>query len=277
MQLDYVWWEKAPAQSNFSYIFNFFDNPRRPDSKLSFRERQLQEEHIAGIEPNLVLQCDYTQNEEIERSIADRMPDVSLTGYINGVLNEHKFTVAPSLTYGKLSEKKIFPEDQPPQDVSREYTRTKGAVDFTYFLETPRLSPFINKVLWSVDYEHSIYDPGNASRGRFSTSITARRPILKQLGFYYETILTKTLIDYGQSPFFFEEYGRLFDSAVLDLYLQLPVLIAGNRFIYDITNWQSYNEIYYVGIKSGSNYATVQYNRRFESWEFAFMRKEAAF
>jgi hypothetical protein len=277
LQLDYVWWEKAAAQSSYSYIFHYFDNPRRPDNKLSFRQRQKQEEKIARIDPNVVLQCDYTQNEEIQRSIVDRYPDVSLTGYIYGLINDHKYTLTPTFYYGTLKEKRIFPEDQAPQDVDREYNRTKGEVNFTYFLETPRLRPFINKVLWGIDYEHSIYDPGNASRGRLSSSITARRPILKQLGFYYETILTKTLVDYGQSPFFFEEYGRLFDSAILDLYLQLPVLIAGNQFIYDLTNWQSYNEIYYVGIKAGNNYATIQYNRRFESWEFAFMRKEAAF
>jgi hypothetical protein len=258
LELKLLEWEKAPTQANVSYEFHIFDNPRKPDQELSFQEQQKLEDKIARIEPQLIFRSDYTRNEEILRSVVDRYPDVSLTGNIKGILNEHTYTLTPSLHYGKIKEKQIFPEDQNPQDVDRDYTRLKGAVNFTYYLETPRLKPFIKRVLWGVDYEHSMYDPGSTNRGRLSSSITARRPILKALGFYYEVVLSKALIDYGQSPFFFEEYGRLMDSATLDLYLQLPIFIVGNQYIYDITNWQSYNEVYYAGVKTGNNYAVIQ-------------------
>jgi len=59
--------------------------------------------------------------------------------------------------------------------------------------------------------------------------------------------------------------------------LQADPFVAGNQVTYDLTNLAPYNEIYYAGVKSGSNYATIQYNRRMESWEFAFMSKGAAF
>ena len=277
MQLKYTFWEKAAAQTKFSYIFNYFDDPRKNNAGLSFRERQQMEEAVAGVPPNIILKGDYSENEEIKRSIVDRRPDLELTGIIYGTISDHQYTLTPSIFYGKIREKKIFPENQLPQDVNRNYGRIKGALDFVYYLETPRLSPFINKVLWSIDYEHSIYDPGDANRGLLTTSMTARRPVSKGLGIYYEAILTKTLLNYGQSPFFFEEYGRLVDSATFDLYLQLDTLIAGNQYIYDITNFQPYNEIYYFGIKAGNNYATLQFDRREESWGFEFSRKESAF
>ncbi len=277
MQLSYLWWEKAAPQSSFSYILNLFDSPKRPKRKISFRKLQMLEEEIATIEPKLEFRADYTKNEEINRSIIDRYPDLSLTGTIRGIINDHKYTLTPTLYYGKIKESRIFPEDQAPQNVNRDYSRMKGELNFTYYLETPRLKPFINRVLWGVDYDHSVYDPGDTSRGRVSSYLTARRPVLKRLGVYYEATLTKTLLDYGQSPFFFEEYGRLMDSATFDLYLQMQAFIAGNQIIYDLTNMQGYNEIYYFGIKAGSNYATIQFDRRQESWQFAFIRKESAF
>jgi hypothetical protein len=270
-------WEKADAQGNFSYEFQIFDNPRKPDAKLTFRQQQEQEKKIAGIPPNLVFRSDYTVNEEIQRSVVERYPDASLTGYLKGILAEHTYTIMPSLHYGKIKEKRIYPEGGTMQDVDRDYTRTRGELNFTYYLETPQLRPFIQKVLLGMDYERSVYDPGSTERSRLSSSLIVRRPILKTLGLYYEATLTKTLMDNGVSPFYFEEYGRLMDSATLDMYLQLAAVIGGNQLVYDLTNWQAYNEIYYLGVKAGNNYATLQYNRRLQSWEFAFMRKEAAF
>jgi opacity protein-like surface antigen len=277
LELGLLAWEKAAAQSNISYELHFFGNPRSPNKKLPFSKLQKQEEDIAAIEPALVFRSDYTANEEIQRSIVDRYPDASLTAYLRGILYDHKYTLTPAIHYGKIREKRIFPEVGAPLDVIREYTRTRGEINFSYYLETPRLKPFINKVLLGLDYEHSMYEPGNTNRGRVEGSLTVRRPIIKALGLYYDATLTKTLIDYNLSPFFFEEYGRLMDSGTLDLYLQADVLIAGNQLIYDFTNWEPYNEIYYLGVKAGSNYATLQWNRRFASWEFAFTHKEAAF
>lgn len=277
MELKVLGWERAPAQANFSYIFHFFDNPRKPDKYLSFEQKQKMEQRVSRIEPNLIFQCDYTYNEEIQRSIVDRYPDAMLMGNIRGILYDHTYTLTPAVHYGRIKEKRIYPENQNPRDVDRDYKRLKGEANFTYYLETPRLSPFINRVFLGIDYEHSEYTPGDANRGRILGSLTVRRPILKMIGLYYELKLNKALLDYGQSPFFFEEYGRLMDSAALDLYLQLQLFIAGNQFIYDITNMQPYNEVYYVGVKAGINYAVIQYNRREQSWEFKFMRKEAAF
>jgi len=277
VELEVLGWEKAPAQAKFSYIFHFFDNPRRPGQELSFRKQQMLEEEIAKIPPRLTFQCDYTANEEIKRSIVDRYPDVSVSVPMRGILYDHTYAFIPSVHYGNIKEKKIYPEDSPPADVDRDYRRMKGDINFTYYVETPYLSPFINKVLLETNYEHSVYEPGSADRGRVEGSVIARRPILKALGLYYELVLTKNVLDYGQSPFFFEEYGRLKDNGTLDLYLQLPFLVAGNQLIYDFEGMQLYNEIYYAGIKSGDNYAVVQYDRRMESWEFAFMRKEPAF
>lgn len=270
-------WQRAPLQANFSYVLHLFDNPRRPEKILTFREQQQLEEEISDLQPRLAFRSDYTVNEEIKRSIVDRYPDVSVTVPMPGRLYDHAYTLTPSIYYGKIKEKKIFPENGNPQDVNRDYNRSKGTLNFTYYLETPHLKPFIKKALLAMDYEHSVYYPGNTDRGRVSGSLTVRRPILSTLGLFYEATLTKLLLDYGQSPFYFEEYGRLKDSGTLDLYLQAPFLIAGNQLIYDFTNWQLFNEIYYLGVKSGSNYAVIQYDRRFQSWKFAFMTKETAF
>ncbi len=277
IELKLLEWEKSPTQANFSYIFHFFDSPRKSGKKLSFKDQQKLEEKISGADPKFIFRCDYTRNEEIQRSIIDRYPDVSATLPMQGILYDHKYTFTPSIYYGKVREKKIYPEDSAPLDVDRDYRRLKGDVNFTYYLETPRLKPFIRKVLMGVDYEHSVYDPGDSNRGRVEGSLTVRRPIFKALGLYYNATLATALLDYGQSPYYFEEYGRLKDSGMLDLYLQLPYLIAGNQVVYDFTQWQPFNEIYYLGVKSGANYAVIKYDRRQESWEFAFMRKEAAF
>lgn len=278
MQLKALGWERSPAQTKFSYIVQLFDNPREEGAKdWTFLKRQRMEEKVALVEPKLILRADYSQNEEIQRSIVDRYPDLSLTGFINGIIYEHKYMLTPAIHFGKIKETRIYPEDQAPQDVNRDYERIRGDLGFNYYLETPHFRPVINRMIWEVDFEHSVYTPGSSSRGRLSTSLTARRPIIKRLGLFFETKLTKMLIDYGQSPFFFEEYGRLMDSITLDLYLQQQALIAGNELIYDITNMEAYNEIFYAGIKAGRNYAVVQFNRRLKSWEFAFMRKESAF
>lgn len=277
MMLDYLWWDKADPQLKYSYIYQLFDDPKGMDRQSSFLKKQKMAEKVAAIEPKLEFRGDYTQNEEVNRSIIDRYPDLSLTGTIRGIINDHKYTLTPTLYYGKIKESRTFPEDQAPQDVNRDYERLRGDLGFNYYLETPHFQPVINRMIWEVDFEHSVYTPGSGSRGRLSTSLTARRPIIKRLGLFFETKLTKMLIDYGQSPFFFEEYGRLMDSITLDLYLQQQAFIAGNELIYDITNMESYNEIFYAGIKAGHNYAVIQFNRRLKSWEFAFMRKESAF
>jgi len=278
MELKMTAWEKADTQTSLAYEYHIFDNPRKPGKKLSFKGQLELEKKIAAITPNYVFHADYKANEEIKRSIVDRYPDLSFTGFYTGIFTDHTYTFTPSLHYGKIKEKRIYPEGTTvPQAVNRDYSRTKGQFNYTYYLSTPRLYPYIRRILLGVDYEHSIYDPGGAERDRFSGSLTVRRPILKDLGLYYELVLTKTLLDSGQSPFFFEEYGRLMDSATLDLYLQMQDFIFGNELIYDITNGQQYNEIYYVGVRAGGNYAVLRYDRRQESWEFAFMGKEAAF
>ncbi len=277
MELKATAWEKADTQTSFAYEYHLFDNPRQAGKKLSFKEQVELEKKIAGISPNYVFHTDYTANEEIKRSVVDRYPDLSLTGYYGGIFNDHTYTFTPSFHYGKIKEKKIYPEGAAPQDVNRDFNRMKGQINYTYYLSTPRLYPYIRRILLGADYEHSVYNPGGAERDRFSGSITVRRPSLKDLGIYYELVLTKTLLDSGQSPFFFEEYGRLMDSATLDLYLQMKDFIFGNEIIYDITNVQQYNETYYVGVRAGGNYAVLRYDRRQESWEFAFMSKAAAF
>jgi hypothetical protein len=278
MQLKVLGWEKSAMQTKFSYVIQLFDNPReKATSDWNFLKRQRMEEKVATVEPKLVLRTDYSQNEEIQRSIVNRTPDISLAGVLRGILYDHKYTLIPAFHYGKLSETRIYPEDQAPQDVNREYDRVKGELGFNYYLETPHFKPVINRLLWEVDFEHSVYDPGNTSVGRLSTAFTARRPIFKKFGLFFETTLTKMLIDYGTSPFYFEQYGRLMDSATFDIYLQRQSLIAGNRLIYDITHMEAYNELFYFGLKTGRNYAIVQFNRRLKSWEFAFMIKESAF
>jgi hypothetical protein len=270
-------WANAPSQWSVSYRLQLFDSPRKP-YQLKFADQDELEKKIAGIGPRLVLNYDYKVNEEINRSIIDRYPDVSAAMPLYGIFQDHQFTLTPTIYYGKIKEKKIFPEDTAPQDTNVDQGRVKTTIDYTYFLETPYASPFINKVLLSLDYEHSEYDPAKTNRGRLDSSVIARRPILQSLGFYYEAKLTKNLLKYGQSPFFFEEYGSLIDSGVLDLYMDANVLVLGDELIYDFTHWQAYNEIYYLGIRSGDRYVAVQYDRRMKSWRFGFMGpKEAAF
>lgn len=277
IELKALKWERSPSQWNVSYRFHLFDNPRKP-YRLRFNDQDKLEKRIAGISPRLIFNYDYTVNEEINRSIIDRYPDVSLGVPIYGIFQDHQYTLTPTIYYGNIKEKKIYPEDTPPQDVAVDQKRLGLTVDCTYYLETPNMRPFINKVLLSLDYEHSEYDPANTNRGRLDTSVIARRPILKALGFYYEAKLTKNLLKYGESPFFFEEYGRLIDSGVLDIYLDANILVLGTEYIYDFTNWQAFNEIYYLGIQSGDRYVAIQYDRRMKSWRFGFMgRKEAAF
>ena len=277
LELKLLGWEKAPTQGNFSYRFHFFDNPRRPGQNLTFRKQQRLEEEIARKDPMAVFGCDYSVNEEINRSIIDRYPDASLSGHISGILYDHIYTIIPSLHYGKIREKKIFPENAAPQEVDRDHERIRGGVNFTYYLETPYISPFIKKTLLALDYEHSEYTAYDNNRGRAEGSLTVRRPIFEPFGLYYEAILTKIVLDYGQSPFFFEEYGRLKDNGVLDLYLLTPFFLAGNQLTYDFENMELYNEIYYLGVKAGANYAAIEFDRRQESWQFSFMRKEEVF
>jgi len=277
LQLGVLSWAKDDMQANAAYELQFFGNPRKPGRKLIFRKQQKLEEEIAEIEPWAVFRSDYAVNEEIQRSIVDLSPDSSLTGYLKGILFGHTYTIVPSLHYGRIKEKRIFPENAAPQDVNRDFTRTRGNLTFTYYLPTPRLKPYVRKVLLGLGYENSIYDPGNINRSRVAGILTVRRPILKALGLYYEAELYKTLVDSGTSPFYFENYGRLMDSGTLDLYLQLAYIIAGNQLVYDFTNMTGYNEIYYFGIKTGSNYATIQYDRRMDSWQVAIMSKESPF
>ncbi len=277
LQLGVLNWAKSDMQANAAYELQFFGNPRKPDQQLPFQKQQLLEEEVAAIEPWAVLHSDYAVNEEIKRSIVDLYPDSSLTIYLKGLLFKHTYTLTPALHYGRIKEKRIYPEGAPMQDVNRDYTRIMTDLNFTYYYPTPRLDPFINKVLLGLGYEHSVYDPGNTSRSRVAAILTVRRPILKNLGLYYEGILTKTLVDSGTSPFYFENYGRLMDSGTLDIYLQLAFLIAGNQLVYDFTNMQGYNEIYYLGVKAGTNYATLQYDRRMDSWQLAIISKETPF
>ena len=185
--------------------------------------------------------------------------------------------ITPIIAYGKIKEKKVYPEDAAPQDVDRTYQRSKVGVNFNYFLETPYVKPYIKKVLWAVDYEHSNYAPANTSRGRLSTSFIVRRPIYEPFGLFYEALLSKIIADYGQSPFYFEEYGRLKDSGNLDVYLRSPLIIAGSQLVYDLATGQLYNEIYYLGVKAMENYVVIKRDRRLQSWEFGFMIKEPAF
>jgi len=115
----------------------------------------------------------------------------------------------------------------------------------------------------SVPYSIRLWDP---------TAFTYRTDAEKYaLGLYYGATLTKVLLDYGVSPFYFEEYGRLKDSAVIDLYHQSRYFIAGNEVTYDFTAWAPYNEVYYLGLRLNGNYAVLRFDRRQETWEFAFM------
>jgi hypothetical protein len=276
-ELKFLGWQKSQPQADLAYAFQLFDNPRKSGQKLTFKEQQELEERIAGIEPKLTLGGDYSINEEIKRSVIDRYPDLTLIARTRGILYDHIYTIMPSISYGKIKEKKIFPEDAAAQEVDRNYERTKAGINFSYFLETPYMKPYISKAFWAVDYERSDYRPGGINRERISTSFTVRRPVFVPLGLFYEAALTKTLLDHGQSPFYFEEYGRLKDNGALDLYLQSEYLIAGNQLMYDFTVGQPYNEIYYLGVKAMDSYAVIKYDRRMQSWEFSFMTKEPAF
>ncbi|MFH1683450.1 MAG: hypothetical protein ABIA67_01060, partial [Candidatus Margulisiibacteriota bacterium] len=278
LELKYLAWEKAEPRTGLSYTIQLFAVPRDKTNKLSFNEQWELEEKISTIEAEVSFTADYCLNQEINRSIIDRYPDLSVLIRMHGFLYDHAYAIAPSASYGKIKEKKIYPENAPAQAVNRAYDRTKMGVNFSYFLETPFVRPYVQKALWDIDYQHSDYLPGNTNRGRVSSSIKVRRPILLPVGLFYEAVLTKGLLDYGQSPFSFEEYGLLRDSASFDLYLQTDYILAGNQLIHDFSIGQLYNEIYYFGIKAlDSSYAVIKFDRRQESWEFAFMVKEAAF
>ena len=272
VELKVLGWERDPAQASAAYEFQLFGNPRRPGQKLTFKEEHELETRIAGIIPWVIFHADYTANEQVKRSVIDRYPDLSLTGKMNGLLYDHTYTFSPSIHQGRIKEKRIFLEGAAaPQDVNRDYERVKGNLNFSYYLETPMMRPFVKKMLMELNYEHSEYTPGSSTRGRVAGAFTVRRPIWEFLGLYYGATLTKILLDYGVSPFYFEEYGRLKDSGVLDLYLQTDLFIAGNEVTYDFTAWAPYNEIYYLGLRLNGNYAVLRFDRRQETWEFAFM------
>ncbi|MBN2057282.1 MAG: hypothetical protein JW782_00600 [Candidatus Saganbacteria bacterium] len=270
-------WEKGRVKLRTSGIIQVFDEPKRLRGMTFWQQHELEQE-TAGIEPKLSLLGDVTINEEIERSIIDRTPDLCFSGTLHGILYNHQYTITPKLEAGHIKEKRIYPESAPAQDVDREYERTRGSVNFTYFLETPQLRLYnIQKALLEVDYEHAVYLPGSQDRGLMETSLTVRRPIFIPVGLFYEASLTKNLLKYGQSPFFFEEYGRLMDSGAVDLYIKNPFMMTGAQYIYDFSRGEPYNEIYYFGLRASDNYFTFQYNRRMGSWELAFTNKEDAF
>ncbi|MBU0671449.1 MAG: hypothetical protein KJ732_00305, partial [Candidatus Margulisbacteria bacterium] len=277
LELKYLAWEKAEPRTRLSYTLQLFADPRDKTKELSFNEQRGLEGRIATIEPEVSFTADYSLNQELNRSIIDRYPDFSVLIRMHGFLYDHAYAVAPSASFGRIKEKKIYPENAPSQAVDRVYDRIKFGVDFSYFLETQFIRPFVQKAFWDINYEHADYLPGNANRGRVSSSLKVRRPILLAAGLFYEAVLTKGLLDYGQSPFFFEEYGWLRDSASFDLYLQSDDILAGSQWIHDFSIGQIYNEIYYFGLKAlDSSYAVIKFDRRQESWEFAFVVKEAS-
>lgn len=277
-ELNYLSWQRSPAQAKLSYVFNAFNDPPRPDHLLSFREKSESISNISRIDSPGVIGYSYSQNEEVNRSLIDRYPDISVSGRLKGLLFDHSYTLAPIISYGRIKEKKIYPENAAPQDVNRDYQRKGIGLNGSYYLETPFIKPYINKALLSLNYQHASYDPGGIDRDRIAGSLTVRRPLLSLNGLYYQFILTKILLDHGQSPFFYEEYGLLKDNGALDIYLESDRLIGGGQFIYDFTNGVQYNEIYYVGVKVwGDSYAVIRHDRRMQFWEFAFMKKELAF
>jgi hypothetical protein len=279
LALKYVGWQKSPAQLKLSYVFNYFRAPSPPDHDLSFQEQSDRVRKIAGLESQLSLICDYSQNEDFSRGRIDRSPQVTVSSRLKGNLADHVYTLIPSASYGRIREKKIFPENAAPQDVNHDYERRGFGLNWTYFLETPYIKPYVNRALVILDYQHANYDPGNAYRDRLASSLTIRRPLLNIDGLNYELALTKVLVNYGQSPFFFEEYGLLLqDNTALDIYLQTDYLIGGGQFIYDLTNGAPYNEIYYCGVKAlGDSFAVIRRDRRMQLWEFAIMKKDLAF
>ncbi|MEE8638235.1 MAG: hypothetical protein V3T21_04220 [Candidatus Margulisiibacteriota bacterium] len=273
-QLQFAGWaDNKRLQQLHSYEFNFFSNPR-PKRRLTFQKQQKLEEEIKNIPGNPILRVDYTQNEEIQRSIIDRYPDVTLRGSIKSIIRDHTLSIDPSITYGKILEKGYYPEDSESlTEVNIDSKRLRYDLNVAYFLEMP----YVKKSLLAMDYEHSEYEPQNSNRGRVSSSLTFRRPISKLIGLFYNLTLTKVLLDYGQSPFEFERYGRLGDSGYLDLYLQLQLLILGYELVYDFSSWQPFNNIYYAGIRYMDRYAVIKYDTREKWWEFQFMVKAEMF
>jgi hypothetical protein len=278
LDLNYVSWQRSPAQLKLSYVFNYFRTPAPPDRALSFQEQSERIRKIAGLDPQLSLNCDYSQNEDFSRGRLDRSPQITVSSRLRGALADHVYTLLPSVSFGRIREKRIFPENAAPQDVNNDYQRRGLGLNWTYFLETP-FKPYVNRALVVLDYQHANYDPGNAYRDRLASSLTIRRPLLNINGLNYEFVLTKVLVNNGQSPFFFEEYGYLLqDNIALDVYLQTDYLIGGGQYIHDLTNGAPYNEIYYFGVKAlGDSFAVIRRDRRMQLWEFAIMKKDLAF
>jgi hypothetical protein len=277
-RINFLEWARSVPQLGFSYIHHNFEDPRRPSQNSGFVEQLALEREVATIEPESIFNLRYDLNEENNRSIIDRYMDLIFTYRAHGILYDHIYTVSPSIMYGRIKEKKIFPENAASQEVDRCYERSGLSLDLSYYLETPYLSRLdIDKTMWKVTYEHLRYDPSGGNRGRLSTSFLIRRPMLGLPWLNYEAVLSKVLLDYGISPFYFEEYGRLNDRAGFDIYLQNDYLIAGSQTIYDLQRGVAFNEIYYFGIKAINNYAMIKYDRRLGSWELSFSSKDAAF
>ena len=273
--LELLKWQKTGSQAKFGYTFKMFDDPPRPNHLMTFQEQSDYNNKVAQIEPPLEFNVAYSHNEENNRSIIDRDPDLTVTGRIKGIADGHEFTLTPTFYWGRIMETRIYQENLPPLDVSRDYVRTGAAVDYSFYLETPYIR---NKALVSLDFHHSNYEPGEINQGRLDASLTLRRPVFGLNFFFYELKLTKLIVNYGQSPFYFEQFGLLQDSGSFDLYLKTDYFIAGNQWILDITNANVYNDIYYFGIKvQDNNYAVIEHDQRQALWEFGIMSKELAF
>jgi len=279
LNFSYVGWQKSSPQTKISYVFNYFRDPAQPSRRLTFLEQMDAVQKIARSEPAWTFSADYSQNEDYNRARIDRLPELYADARLKGRLFDHTYTLTPYYSYGKINEKRIWPENAAPQDVAHNDLRKGIGCGGTYFLDTPYIKPYVNRALLSLNFLHNDYDLSGAHRNRLASSLTIRRPFLGLSALNYELVLTKVLHNSGQSPFFYEEYGwQLLDNAALDLYLQTDRLIGGGQFIYDLTNSVAYNEIYYAGVKVlGDSYAVVRHDRRMQSWEFAFMRKEQAF
>ncbi|MFA6170798.1 MAG: hypothetical protein WCW67_06265 [Candidatus Margulisiibacteriota bacterium] len=273
-RFDLAGWQRSPAQGKASYVYNYYEDPK--GNGRSFTGQNELVRNIAGIEPRLIIGADYSFNEEINRSIIDRGYDLTASGRLKGLLFDHLYTIVPTLTYGQIKEKKIYPESALPQEVDRSYFRTGADLNFSYYLETQFIQPYVNKAFLSLDYQHDEYKPGTATRTRITSALTVRRPILDFL--LYEAVLTKSLADSGLSPFYFEEYGRLKDSFSLDLYLRTDLFVGGNLWLYDLAAGGLFNEISYIGIKAlDDGYVILRHDRRQELWELGIMKKELAF
>ncbi|MBN3032515.1 MAG: hypothetical protein JW873_00275 [Candidatus Saganbacteria bacterium] len=279
LNFNYAGWQKAPAQTKLSYVFNYFRVPPPPGPGAAFQERAAAVQAVARLEPLWAVGADYSQNEDFNRARLDRYPDLLANARLKGLLYDHTYTLTPYYSYGRIREKKIWPENGAPQEVDRNYERKGLGFNGSYYLETPYIKPYVNRALLSLDFLHNDYDPGSAQRDRLASSLTVRRPLLNFAGLYYELVLTKVLLNSGRSPFFYEEYGwQLLDNAALDLYLQTDRLIGGAQYVYDLSNSAAYNEIYYAGIKAlGDSFVTIRRDRRMRLWELAFMKKEQAF